>query len=642
MRDRVAIGVALGMALAFGCDPADRPDDLPPDSGPTCPAGFVATPGRSCIPRLPEGDCPPGTMAVPGEHACVPVGWTDCSDGFTPHPSGHGCVDVLPPLPCTGATREAIGQLSCVPIGDCDAPFPPPDATLFVDRRFPADRLDETHHRSIYEAYQAAPPGAVIAVESGTYHDVNTIRRDVRIVGRCAAEVVMEAVVDAYAFGVADGADFFVSGITFRRYVNTILVDADSSATLEDVVIEGARGTGPKSQLGGALRLVRSVVRDTEPFEAEWGMGVTAVAGGRLEVVDSVIRGSHAAGVLASADDSQEASEVHIRRSVIAETHLEAESGNAFGVLVAGHARVDVEDGVIARAGRAGAIVSGPGAQLAARRTVLRDTYGAGDPGGVVGLVTQDGARLELTEVQVQDNPGGILVMNPGTRGVLRQVTVQGSHALPPTRGDGITIAYGATAIFESVASVENHQVGLYIGVGGAEVTGRDLLVAETVPNEDGVRRGVSVEDGVLRLERGAIRSNGALGLFVGGPTGAAILERVLIDDAPVGLIGGERLYGYGVLTRYQGRLELDGSIIRGAEGVGLTFSDASGTVRRTLITQNGTAIHAQDGSRVQETLATPEPLPDGLVAVGTDVVFIGNDARLGAGALPLPAGVLP
>jgi hypothetical protein len=65
---------------------------------------------------------------------------------------------------CGGATRAALGSKTCVPVADWNAPFPPPNATLFVSASGPDTG---NKFRSIYTAVRAARAGDVIAVDAG-------------------------------------------------------------------------------------------------------------------------------------------------------------------------------------------------------------------------------------------------------------------------------------------------------------------------------------------------------------------------------------------------------------------------------------------------------------------------------------------
>src|SRR5829696_7529071 len=86
-------------------------------SAATCPAGLVrAAETNACLDVAPAADCPSGTAAMLGSTECQPVGWTSCDAPFAKEPSGWGCRAVTPSA-CTGATREAIGRATCVPIG---------------------------------------------------------------------------------------------------------------------------------------------------------------------------------------------------------------------------------------------------------------------------------------------------------------------------------------------------------------------------------------------------------------------------------------------------------------------------------------------------------------------------------------------
>ncbi|MFN7135101.1 MAG: hypothetical protein ACK4N5_23700, partial [Myxococcales bacterium] len=123
-----------------------------------CPSGFTTWPnGFGCAPILPQQRCDPGTMPIIGQPRCAPAGWRACPAGFTPHADGWGCTAVPLPNGCREPSmRVALGEARCVPVSDCGAPFPPPEARLFVSAAYNDAELDAAHFRSLEAALDAA------------------------------------------------------------------------------------------------------------------------------------------------------------------------------------------------------------------------------------------------------------------------------------------------------------------------------------------------------------------------------------------------------------------------------------------------------------------------------------------------------
>jgi len=121
--------LGVGLVLLLGaCAGAGSVVVVGGDGGAgACPADQHADTTGTCV-AGPPPECEAGSMKAPGELVCAPIGWSDCEGGFEKDPSGWGCKELLAEG-CTGATRAALGQKSCVPVGDCNAPFPPANAT---------------------------------------------------------------------------------------------------------------------------------------------------------------------------------------------------------------------------------------------------------------------------------------------------------------------------------------------------------------------------------------------------------------------------------------------------------------------------------------------------------------------------------
>ncbi len=193
--------------------------------------------------------------------------------GFAADPSGWGCQEILPAAACTGATYESLGSSTCQPIGDCAAAFPPPNATLFVDASFTAAQLDATHFATISAAMAAAPAGAVVAVDAGTYTESVNVRSAVSIVGRCAEKVILAspggAVAGVQALYVS--GTVAIQGLTIGGFRGGV-VEQQTTMTVESCLFTQNLDSGVVAD-GGTLKMSHSRIADTVQV-GDQGFGV--------------------------------------------------------------------------------------------------------------------------------------------------------------------------------------------------------------------------------------------------------------------------------------------------------------------------------------------------------------------------------
>lgn len=120
-----------------------------------CPAGFQPdASGNGCIDVSPA-ECAAGSAPLLGNKECTPIADAACPPSFEKDPSGWGC-------------RATIDDAR---VADCTAPFPPANATVFVDPNAPEDA---THKKKLFDAVYDAPKGAVIAVAAGSTSRTST------------------------------------------------------------------------------------------------------------------------------------------------------------------------------------------------------------------------------------------------------------------------------------------------------------------------------------------------------------------------------------------------------------------------------------------------------------------------------------
>lgn len=455
-----------------------------------CPAGFEADPsGWGCRDIVPAADCPPGTMPVLGERQCQAVGWTACPAGFRADPSGWGCEAIVAPAACAGSTVERIGLEGCVAVDDCGAAFPPAEATLFVDGALAAE--DATHFRTLAAALVAAPAGAVVAVEAGTYSEQLTFLRPVKLVGRCAARVILRG----------PGAAALDVGLK----------------------VSGVRGVEVRSMTvtdhrGGAL----------------------VKQGGQLALVSVLLDDNREKGVLAIDPDSA----LTLTRSAVRRT-LSAPDGKwGQGVGVEDGAFVTLDECAVAENANMGLYSSGANARLVATATVVRDTVLSPSTGEGYGAFTAGAASMRLERCLLRDNRGVGLLATETSQATLVDSVIGGT--LPNASGEmglGIYVDFEAQVLLERVALVANRVIGLNVVMAGhAQVT--DSVIRGTLARADdrfGHGANVQAQGSTLAMKRTALVDNREMGLIAMDAPATATLERCLIRDTrrgPNGLKG--------------------------------------------------------------------------------------------------------
>jgi hypothetical protein len=454
-----------------------------------CPAGFSADPtGWACAPVVPAARCPAGAMPRLGKSDCAPVGWLSCDAGFVADDAGWGCEAVLAPLArdggsaCSGATREALGRAGCAPVGDCsDAGFPPAGATVFVDDSYAV--VDATHFRTIAAAMNAAPPGATIAIESGSYREALVPNRPLNLVGRCPATVRLTTDGGSAALSVLGPVDVGIARMTISGALLAVRAENGARVTGRSLVLEGNRRSAIRvTDPATHLTLDDSVVRATQPDPGTGilGEGITATLGAQLTLDDVALVGNRENGMVLDG----------------AATHLDG-------------TRVVIQS---------------------TRPRTTSDRLGAG-------LTVQHGSTADLREVALVDNQGaGLLVTESGSRATVNGFVIHGTRpgldelgadlsAGAAARGGG-HVELGAGAVLASTfRALDADGAGSRVTLSGAVIRG----VTSPVPNASAVSVTGAASVGLDHVVVTEIASTG----IWAATGGTATLDDVLVSQPP-------------------------------------------------------------------------------------------------------------
>jgi hypothetical protein len=697
--------VALALAGLASCSSSSSEEAKPVDPGTTAPDvstcgdGFTSLGANAgCTPILPAAACGPGTRAAIGSTECVAVGVTACAAGFVKDATGWGCAPVLAPTACptSSATRERLGVTSCVSISDCNAPFPPAGTTLMVNAAYADAQIDATHFRSIADAVNAAPAGAVIAVDTGTYVEkVVMKRRAVSIIGRCTEKVVMKqaAGVIGSAFEIGKGDDVLVKNMSFRGY-NAAIAALGGSTKLDSLAIEEGLLAGVAAgNFGTEVSLVNVVVRGMHPRSgAVEGYGVFASAGASVVIDDSVFSGNESINVAATKADTT----LTLRRSIVRDGKPLTSKGTlGLGLNSAEGATITVEESAVIDNAAAGfGVVSAAGGAQSTgilRRSVIRGTKRdlvkktgrgldvtsghavveestigsssdmevnamggaieltsttllgaptlAGDERGATGILANN-ATTTVRKVAIIAPKAGVEVQSKGRLDMASSL-VLGTRTGPKSYENGRYVGLGI--VVESTASLvlaastlqDTHTIGLTVA-GQADVT--STLIRGTRASLDRLAgRGMSVvSGGVATLTGSAIVDNTESGILVTAAGSSLTMTGTTIGDTGFDPAGS---FGFGLVFFGDVTGTIENSTITGSKGVGFAVGAAAAFVRSTTISRNAIAVHAQDGTTLSEGEAAGD---DRAFVISNDTRFIDNQTRVGSGFVPLPTVLDP
>lgn len=479
-----------------------------------CPAGFTLDPSNlGCVDVAPEGACPALSMPVLGKTSCAPVAAAACASGFERDPSGWGCRAVLPKTACTGATMEALGQASCAPVGDCAAPFPPVGATHFVDAALSAGQVDATHFTTIGAAVAAAPAGAIIAVQAGTYAETLTPPRSVRIAGKCAAQVTWTSPTGTSAgLRAKDAVDVTVEGITMKGHLGALVAENGAILTARAMVLDANPGGGVLA--GGAgtkATLDHSVVRGSTPSTFAKGFGAEASLGADLVVTSSALSDNTEIGLHVVGKGSHG----RLDRSVVLRTAMDSAKDFGDGLVVRGDAKAEVTSSAFSQNHDSGVVAFGAATTLTLEDSTIEDTRNSVASRYGRGLLV-DGATVTALRTTISGNTDSGVVAEAKSSVTLTDSVVRATVAGGDgTNGIGLASIQGSTLTAKGSAIVGNQQAGVAALEPGAKIVLDGSLVEGTLADADGARGyGVDLESGGLADIRGsAIVNNTTAGV---------------------------------------------------------------------------------------------------------------------------------
>jgi hypothetical protein len=673
-----------------GDDGTSPNPDVPPSTPAACGSGFEEMGGGDgCVPVLPDAACPEGTRAQIGNASCVPVGVTACASGFVKHASGWGCDVVVSKTACTGGTRERFGSESCEPVTDCNAPFPPSDATHFVNAAYTDGQIDATHFRLIKDAIAVAPSGAVIAVEAGTYEADKIVPKvPVTVIGRCAEQTVLHSP-DAATSGIfiQNVEGVVVKNLRAGGYAGGAVLN-NGHASLEGVVLDGNFGAGVAAVGTNTVWTITNVVTRGTKVAVGSGQafGIAAQKAASIVATDVVSSGNEFANVGSGGAGVSMKISRSIVRSAGPPTTGPYVGAYGVGVYHTDGATLTVEQSLVFDNSGSGITVGagGPTGQPSTGTVVGSVVHGTKmDPVRQMGrgIETSGGSTLVVEQTTSYGNAEFDLLVTEGSKGDIHDSTTFGTEDRSVFAGVGLLVSDKAHATVRSLAMVSAAAVGLQVqdngaldmsdslvfrahGIGvsarkdspitaksstidgaeavglltsGANISFDGVLVTRTVPSQHGdTGRGASVQDGgKLDLAASAITDNFETGIVVIDGNASLTMRGSTVGPTKLNLTGS---FGSGIILSGGVKATIEASTITSSAAVGFLSSGSGASIKSSFVSKNAIGIHAQDGSSLVETETPDDPLS---VFVSPDTQFVDNQARIGSGQIPLPGTVV-
>ncbi len=561
-------------------------------------------------------------MPLLGDASCVPVGIATCAKGFTRDARGWGCVPVVAKA-CAGATRAKLGESSCVDVGDCNAAFPPAGATHFVG---PLVTVDATHFRTIAAALAAAPAGAVIAVDDGTYAESLVLKKPVTLAGRCAARVHIEG----SGVGISAKADVGVSGVSLAGFTPALSVDAGTT-TVRDAVFEDNTQSAIDVGPGASVDVAASVIRGTKQKADRQGYGVIFLSG-TVAIRDSELSANTSAEVAGGGAGG----ELTLEDVVLRKTTPDANgSGTSLLLDQGGHARlVRVAAADATRFG----LHAETGAELELEDVTVERTRAGRFKAGM-GLAVS-GGRVHARRLTLLENEGIGLAANRPDTDVVLEDSVVAHQRLAPTKnlGTGVYQFSQSTVKLVRSAVVGNRSAGLECWTEGTTASLERSLVADTLGIASGeYGDGLVVSGGRVEAAASAFVGNRQAGLYaaIGGSLSlkGSVVRGTLAETF-------EGRLGNAVMALDAGAVSIDGSLLEGSASGGLVVDNSRVLVSRSTLRKNTVGVHAQGTAALHEVERVPTSGTDPGVFVSADTLFLENGARVGTGTLSIPPPV--
>lgn len=408
-------------------------------------------------------------------------------------------------------------------------------------------------------------------------------------------------------------------GIVAQHYT----AGAKLSLTLRDCLLKGQQTHGISIQ-GGALRVERTVIRDTRPTSTGlYGDGIfaqaTPLSSPTVTVQDSLLTDNTRAGL------NLQGAVAVVQRSVVRDTRPISNYGS--GVVVGAGARLTMNDSLLTGHTFAGVYVFGASAQL--DRVVIRDTLPV--PVGGEGLLRGYGirtdphegqpTRLTLRDSTLSGNVGQNLCV-VDTQAELERSILRGSGSVSATSKNATmgVLVYQYDSKEQSELKLQetlvvDHEYCGIQAIGGQVTLDRSTVRGTMYTGESGNRGGygLSASYGSVIVNDSLLSDNHSAGAVVSQAGTTLELNRSALVGSEKSLDG----YGDGVLVTDGATITLQDSLVERSDRAGLLFDGTSGRVSRSVLRSAviGVALKGRAAPTIDDDVVFAETTQDQLTS---------------------------
>jgi hypothetical protein len=341
------------------------------------------------------------------------------------------------------------------------------------------------------------------------------------------------------------------------------------------------------------MTIVDSIIRNTLPNGKGIGPGLEVRGGSEVTTLDSLIDNNSTLNITVFDPETVfTISGSTIRNALAGE-------GGGHGVQVGLGATTTVHRCLLEGNPNVALYAMHPGTKVDIVSSTIRNTLPDTDGNNGMGVVVFEGAGVALTDSLLDSNRDVALNLSGSDTEifvdscVVRNTLADGNGYY----GRGLNAQNGSkVAIFSSLFEA-NHDAGIAALQMGTEITVSGSIIRQTKPLDKGTHgEGFIVGLGAYGdISLSLIKDNFTGGIFVDSQfqnqkTHLDIDSCVISDTGTKGAAGhGDmQVFGDGIVAYFECSLNVQSSIVRGNDRVGLYYSKSSGTVFNTVIEGNG------------------------------------------------------
>ncbi len=408
---------------------------------------------------------------------------------------------------------------------------------------------------------------------------------------------------------------------------------------MTDVLVEAASYRGLMADGGGRILAERTVVRGTRAIPAsEITVAVIAGGGGTVRLVDATLASNEDAAIVVTDGPAS----VDLTRTIVRDTRRRAGKigGSAIRAFEAG--TVTVEDSALLDSRLAAVLTfrrKKPPPVVTLRRRTIERTLASDETGTEIGLAVHAalGAQVTLEDVTVRATKGwAAYISDEASLDAVRTAFVDAKQTRD-LHGYGLGASHGGRIRGDSIAVVDIGSVGVNAATGGTIALSRSLVARVGGEEQAGLPMGAGAG-----ASSGAAVTLGACAIVDAKEIGASAYNTgsmVVLAGSVITSTGmWAPRFGHGLLLVDHGTATLRGAVVERQRGAGLLLAGGGALVEGSFLRGNEVGVQAQEGSSLEEAVASP---PEGRDQVGVIVKstrITHNRTRVGAGTLPLPA----